>query len=392
MSDKKIKVAIAHPHLGSGGSEASVMWGIEALKDEYDTSLITTSGVDLDELNRYYGTSIRLDDFRIRKVTIPFFLKRMVGGDALKGALYQRYCQKIATDYDVLISAYNLCDFGVPGIHYIQDFSWNEDIRKRMDPIPHGLRKLFHRNNMLKKAYLSLVKLMSKRSGRNLFAGEDTILAISDWSAKTMSKMYGADFDVIYPPVLDEFPKVSLKDKEMGFVCIGRISSEKRIEQIIEILKTVRQQGHNISLHIIGSTKGTPYGRFIENLCQSEGDWVVMEGKQFGEDKSKLLSKYRFGIHARQGEAFGISVAEMVKAGCITFVPNEGGPVEIVNHSALTYNSIEDAVDKIDAVLRQPELQTDLRNHLVSQGKKFTISRFMKGLQKAVEEFLVRRQ
>lgn len=388
MNNQKIKIGIAHPHLGSGGSEARVMWGIEALKDDYDLSLITSGNIDLGELNQFYGTSLRSEEFTIRQAPIPFFLKRMAGGDALRGAFYQRYCRKIATEYDVLISAYNLCDFGVPAIHCIADFSWDKDIRKRMDPTPHGYRELFHRENMLRKTYLSLVRMVSKRSGRNLFTGEDTILANSRWSARIISKKYGTDVDVLYPPVFNGFPLVLPEDREPGFVCIGRISHEKRIEKIINILKRVRKRGYNINLHVIGSTEGTAYGRLVEDLCQTERNWVVMEGKRFGKDKTKLLSKYSFGIHARQGEAFGISVAEMVKAGCITFVPNEGGQVEIVNHSALTYNSIEEAVDKIDTVLRRPQLQADLRDHLARQGAKFSTEKFKEEFKNIICKFL----
>ena len=113
-----------------------------------------------------------------------------------------------------------------------------------------------------------------------------------------------------------------------------------------------------------------------------------MEGRRFGEEKTNLLCQHSFGINACRGEAFGISVAEMVKAGCIPFVPNEGGQVEIVNHSALTYNNIEDAVKKIDAVLRQSRLQAELRDHLARQGAKFSVNSFMIGLRETVEEFL----
>lgn len=391
MNSQKIKIGIGHPWLGRGGSEARVMWGIEALKDDYDLSLITSGDVNLDQLNQFYGTSLEPDEFRIRQAPIPFFLKRMAGGDMLRGAFYQRYCRKIATEYDILISTYNLCDFGVPAIHCIADFSWNQEIRKNLDPPPQGARGLFHRNSLLRKTYLSLARVVSVRSGRNLFAGEDLILANSRWSARIISEKYGTDIDVLYPPVSDNFPKVLPQNREMGFVYIGRIFPEKRIEKIIDILKRVRKCGYNIHLHIIGEADETTYGRFLENICQTERDWVVMEGRLFGEEKVKLLCQHSFGINARRGEAFGISVAEMVKAGCITFVPNEGGQVEIVNHSSLAYSSIEDAVEKIDAVLRQPGLQVELRGHLARQGEKFTISGFMNGLRDTVEKFMARR-
>ena len=78
----------------------------------------------------------------------------------------------------------------------------------------------------------------------------------------------------------------------------------------------------------------------------------------------------------------------MVKAGCITFVPNEGRQVEIVDHLLLTYDSVDNAVEKIDAVFTQPQLQADMRGHLEWQAEQFSVARFMDGARKAVEAML----
>jgi glycosyltransferase involved in cell wall biosynthesis len=185
-----------------------------------------------------------------------------------------------------------------------------------------------------------------------------------------------------------EFPKISTEEKEFGFVCIGRISSEKRIERIIHILSQIRDRGHRIHLHIIGDLNWTVYGKKIQKLCRNNRDWISAEGSCYGEKKQRILTGHDYGIHACQGEAFGIAVAEMVKAGCIVFVPNEGGQAEMVNHPSLVYSSVEDAVKKIDTVLCQSGLQASLRNHLSKQGQRFSADHFKKGLRRAVEEFL----
>ena len=391
LGNRKLKMGIGHPRLRHGGSEARTMWAIEALKENYDVFLITTGDVDLEGLNRFYGTSVQENEISLRHGPVPGFLLRANSADALRGAFYQRFCRKIAREVDVLMSTYNLCDFGVPAIQCIADFSWDEDIRTSFDPPPQGARGLFHRIKLLRKFYLALTRFVAQPSGRNLFSGEDLILANSRWSAQIIKEKYGTDIGVLYPPVFDEFPNVPFETKEMGFVCIGRISPEKRIEQIIEILKDLRGRGHDIHLHVIGGTDGTTYGKSVEDLCRSQGDWVTMEGRRIGEEKAKLLSKHRFVIQARQSEPFGISVAEMVKGGCITFVPSEGGQAEIVNHKSLIYNNVEDAVEKIDTVLRKPQLQAELREHLKKQGTKFSTNAFMDGLRAAVYKFLRQR-
>ena len=383
-----VKIGIAHPRLGRGGSEARVMWGIEALKKDYEVSLITAGNVDLDKLNRFYGTSVRSNEVRIHQSSIFPFLQKLTWGDALRGTLYQQFCRKIANKFDVLISTYNLCDFGVPAIHCLADFSWDEQIRVNLDPTPTGLRSLFHRNSFPRKAYLSMVKILSRPSGQDLFAGEDLILANSQWASGIMKEKYGTDVEVLYPPVFAEFPKIPPEEKELGFVCIGRISPEKRIERILNILKGIRDRGHNIHLHMIGGIDGGPYGKNIRRLCYRHREWIIDEGSCFGEKKQRLLTGHKFGIHARQAEPFGISVAEMVKAGCIVFTPSEGGQAEIVNHHSLLYDSVEDAINKIDAVLQQPNLQSEMWEHLARQAKNFSTERFMSGFKEVVNQFL----
>ena len=70
------------------------------------------------------------------------------------------------------------------------------------------------------------------------------------------------------------------------------------------------------------------------------------------------------------------------------FVPSEGGQAEIVNHKSLMYDSVEDAVEKIDTVLRKPQQQAELREHLKRQGAKFSTNAFMDDLRVAERSML----
>lgn len=387
MSNHRLKVGVAHPYLGRGGSESRVMWAIEALKADYDVSVITTGGGDLDALNQFYGTSVKPDEVTFRESGIPAVLRRT--GDALRGSLHQRHCRRVASEYDVLISAYNLCDFGVPAIHCIADFCWDAEIRRRLHPVPTGGRGFAHRDGILRRAYLGLARALSRPSGRDLFAGEDLILANSRWSAEIIRQKYGATVDVLYPPVLGEFPDVPSGERELGFVCLGRIAPEKRIERIVEILQRVRSMGHDVHLHVIGNAADSTYGAEIRSLSDGQ-EWVSLEGCLYGAEKAELLSRHRFGIHACQGEAFGIAVAEMVKAGCITFVPNEGGQAEIVDDPALLYEDVDHAAELIDRVLRDERSQQELGEHLSTRATLFTATGFAEGLRNAVERFLAK--
>ena len=79
-----------------------------------------------------------------------------------------------------------------------------------------------------------------------------------------------------------------------------------------------------------------------------------------------------------QGEPFGMAVAELISGGCVTFVPNSGGQVEIVgNDERLIYSSREDAVNKILRALREPDYQASLRSHVASRRNLFGAKRFV---------------
>jgi glycosyltransferase involved in cell wall biosynthesis len=382
---KKRKVAICHVRLGWGGSEKRVWWGIEALKDEYDVSIITAGEFDLKAINNYYATSLREIDFSVRQTPLPFFLSRNAKAAALRAALYQRFCRKIAHEFDVLISAYGPCDFGVPAIHFIADFSWDTKLREELHPRAPGL---IYQDNILRTYYLWMARMFYSPSGRNLFSGEDWIIAVSPWVAGIMREKYGIECRVIYSPVHGNYYLAPVQDREEGFVCLGRIAQEKRIEQIIEILYRVRSLGHKIHLHIIGGKEHDAYGRKIETLCQQHADWVTQEGRLIGEEKVMLLSKHRYGIHGCHGDAFPGAVIEMMKAGCLVWVHDSGGQADIVNHPALLYANIDDAVGKIDKVLKNTELQNALREFEVYQIRQFSTETFARDIKLLVGAWL----
>jgi len=373
--------------MGRGGSEAATLWAIDALKDGYDVSLITAGDVDLAGLNAYYGTHLQPSDFDVSRPWLPALFLRNGSASALRGALHQRYCRKVANQFDVLISAYNPCDFGRPAIHRIADFGWDRKIRDKYDAAPPEAKGLIHRDNLIRKAYLGVSKALRKPSGRNVFAGEDIILANSQWTAGIIrGKHPHAEVQIVYPPAAGEFPPVPWERREAGFVCLGRVAHEKRVENIIGILSRVRSLGHNVHLHIIGGRDHTPYGDMIERLCMENAAWATMEGQKAGAEKEKFLTGHRFALHACRREAFGIAVAEMVKAGCVTFVPDEGGPPEIVGDARLCYRDADDAVRKIDAVLRSEPLGRELHEMMLRRGALFGVQAYQRGIRRVVRD------
>lgn len=390
IRNSKRKVAIVHGMLsaGNGGSEARAMWAAEALKNDFAVSLITPGIIPLDRLNEAHNTSVSANEVRLCTLPIPRVLTRGRAPAALRGAFADRALGAFIGDYDILVSTYNVCNFNRPAIQCIADFSWDESLRRRFDPAPPGMRGRYCRAGFPRWFYLCLCQVIACRPARAGFSANDMILANSHWTAKKLEQYHGVAPRVIYPPVAGNFADAGDRRRGNDFVCIGRISPEKRIERMIRIIGAVRSLGHDVRLRIAGFLDSSPYTKMIGELVKRNSNWAFLEGRVVGRHKERLLSECCYGIHGREGEAFGIAVAEMAKAGCITFAPAEGGPAEILRHEALLYRNEDDAIKKIVAVLNRQSLRSELSGHLERQARQFSAEQFMSGFRSAVDDFL----
>jgi len=389
-NNKAKRIGIIHPKLiEGGGSEARALYIAEALKNNYNITIITTYLTSLSSLNEYYGTSLTPKDIKIIGHPFSPFLKRIKYFNAIRGALFSRFCKNIAGSFDLLISAYNVMDFGKEGIQFIADFSFSDKLRRKFTPRKQGLKNSFYNENVLRKIYLSFGHFLSGISQEGY--KKNLTIANSKWSAEVLRKKFGIESEVIYPPVVSGFPVVPWDKKKNGFIYIGRLVPEKKIDFIIEVLDKVRKCGFDIHFHIIGPLDNSTYVKYLKRIVKMKGDWIKLEGAKFKKDKQKLLAEHRYGITAHPNEAFGISIAEMVKAGCIVWVPDGGGQAEIVDSKKLTFKNNDDAIQKIAKVLKSNKLQEELKKHLKKQSLNFSAEIFKKEVKKLVKNYLENR-
>jgi glycosyltransferase involved in cell wall biosynthesis len=382
------KIAIIHPdlRLWGGGSEACALWALEALKDDYDVYLITSIVGDLAHLNTFYHTKLYPAEISILQVLPPVFLKNLKRFAALKGYRLARFCKNISSNFDLMFSAYNPMDFGVKGIQYVLDPNFNENLLKMLNPSQKKWERWFYKDSVFRRVYLKLSKYLKDFSLESM--KKNLTIVDSDWTGRLTKEIYGIEALTIYPPVPDEFPDIPWDEKENGFISIGRIVPEKNLERIIDVLKEIDKQGFGIHFHIAGKGGNAKYMKYLKCLCSKNQRWILFENHISAQKKADFIAKHKFGIHGKENEPFGITTAEMVKAGCIVWVPNGGGQIEIVNHPMLIYESVEDAVNKINRVLKNESLQIELREHLAKQAKKFSAENFVSEIRKIVWQFL----
>ncbi len=385
------RVAVCHPRLGHGGSEARALWLLQALRAQYDVTLVTLGPVDLPRLNAYYGTRLEPSDLCVSRPRVGRWLARRASGDALRTAVLERHVRSRAAEYDLLISAHNLLDFGRPGIQFIADWSFLPHVRRSLHGSTSVLDGRGPGRTCARCAYRSIVRAV--RAGRASPGprSDDYVIANSAFTARMMVQHLGRAPDaVLYPPVGGPPDGDTHEERRPDFVSLGRIRPEKRIPDQIEILRNVRARGHDVSLRLCGGPVTGDYAAHIRRLVHAEAGWVSWDGPVEGAAKWAVLSAHRFGIHATRGEGFGIATAEMIRAGCIVFAPDHGGPAELLDEPGLTYGSLGEATEKIALLLGDPARQARLAARLRDRGARFTEEAFTSRSLDVVREVLER--
>lgn len=378
-SSNQKRIAVWQPYFMGGGAEAVALWTLEALAEQYEVTLHTLVKTDILRLNTMYGTNLSTKKINIRTV-FPASLTRIIffaiaNFSTLRIALIHlslRHFKSMNGEYDGVASVYNAADLGRRSIQYLHWVNVNE---KQPEKASLFLKLLMYWSNF---SHEQLKKNIS--------------IANSKYTANRVLTTYGISAEVIYPPVVSEIKQRPWHQKENAFLCSGRVVEPKQTHRVIKILQAVRQQGFDVNLYITGGGGGTyrwGYQHKIRQLAEKNSDWIQFYQDLPYQDYLEIVARCRYGIHYKP-EPFGISVAEMVKAGIIPFVRLKGGQIEIVgsDNQAILFDREADAVQKIIAVLKNPEEQDRLHKRLLLQKFLFSTERFVSEVKASFNHYL----
>ena len=374
---------IHHDLMSKGGGEAVAMTVLEALQDDYDLTLITLREPDFEELNDYYNTSVDPVPIEIAGTVAPqlheqFGIKYYV----LQNALLGRYARSHADEYDCLVSTINELGLEEDAVQYIHfPFDWTVSCDHR--------EEIFHPTVEEDSLYERLATYVAGVDRTDIRS--NTLLANSEWTADVVEDAYGTRPDVLHPPVdATPFDRRPWAERESGFVTVGRIERSKRISELIEIVDGLREQGHDTHLHVIGPTVDEAYYEEVAAMA-AERDYVDLEGEIPRRELVERICTHRYGIHGKEYEHFGMSVAELAAGGCVTFVPAAGGQREVVgDREELLYESVDEAVEKANRVLSRDGPPDDLRLDRREIRRRFGRRRFKREIRSIVEDAVER--
>jgi glycosyltransferase involved in cell wall biosynthesis len=384
-AQKTIGIFMSFLSENRGGPDVTAMWLIQALCDRYDVTLVTTSQFDLDFFNRFAGTQLEQHQFHIRRLQL-LPTPSSIPMSALQGALFQRSARGYASGFDLCINAMNLLDLGVPAVHFLADIDWLGSGGAASSPT--SAEATPRNGTLLRRLYHALSERAQAKSGRDLLH-EDVLVSNSEWVASSL-RTTGIESSVIYPPVPFPPRERDWETRRKDFVWIGRIDPSKRLEQAISIVNGLRNAGIDCAIHIVGPAVDKNYLASIRTLAKRMGNWVVLEGALYGEDKALFLSEFRYAIHTRADEPFGITLVELMKAGCIPFAPNSCGSGEIVSHPALLFSDEGQAVAKISKLLSDDHLCKSVRTFLQDRSELFSIETFRESVVTLVSSLFER--
>ena len=356
-----------------GGGDFLPLSFIAELQNACDLTVALDCADGLRQAADLCGIAIDPAAFKVEQVTPKGYDIRR--HNAYLSLYRARRLKKLARTADICISLSNITDFGRPAHHFMNMLAFGDD------------------------AFTAYVKSGGKTSGKGLadtlrsVAGSlfRTILGMrtksqiirdpkehvypnSRFVERLMTEFYGPfNSTVFHPPTLFAVRDPSVRRDPLKVVCIGRVLREKRITDIIDIVRRARiLSSQDLTLHIAGRIDQDPaYGEALRKIAAEER-WVVLAGALYGKEKEDFLTSGTYAVHAERDEAFGISVAEYLVAGLVPLVPDEGGSCEVVSNTDVTYRTNEDAAQILARLLADAEFRARQQASCAGRAKFFS--------------------
>ena len=168
---------------------------------------------------------------------------------------------------------------------------------------------------------------------------------------------------------------------------VGRLSGNKRVELLVEMLSLLKKDVPEVSLLLIGAHERTTtpvYLRQIRNKIRETG---LEESIHFLSDVSdeELPDYYRAAhlfVTASEHEGFCIPIAEAMSCGTPCVVPRISASPETMGSGGLTFEpgSASDMAKNVDRALQREEMAR-LQKEALEQSKKYSEKSFQENLK-----------
>ena len=233
----------------------------------------------------------------------------------------------------------------------------------------HGSRAFWHYYLGQKKESLKI--LMEQKALENA----SKIVAISEFSAEAIQKMYSIDSDkVIYNGIDTNMfsPDPSIETIDQSIFYFGTLSDAKGVHTLTEIFNEVVKLYPHASLHIIG--KGNAYwNNLYDNILSKEAKkQTTYYGTKQLHELPELLCKANLICLPTKGETFGLTFVEAMALEKLVIANNIPVTKEIIEHqkNGFIANNASDFLKYISYAFNNPEevrkIAVNARKHSVA--------------------------
>ena len=184
-----------------GGGNGVAAWVLQALVPDHRVTVLSWRPVEIDPINRFFGTHLRPGDFDT--IVVPRSWRALadhlpVPSTLIKLSLLMRYTRRVSAGFDVVFGVHNETDYGRRGIQYVHYPTY-------LRPRPKVDLRWYHPPRAGLELYYALADRIADFSLDRLKA--NLTLVNSDWTGEHVSTFLGIKTRTLYPPVVDPAPR-----------------------------------------------------------------------------------------------------------------------------------------------------------------------------------------
>ncbi len=374
-----------------GGEEALAARCLECLLQRGSVTVVTAPELDLEGLDRMAGTSLAGAAFELIPTGSPLFEALSRLGIPTRLLSFRRLL--------AAVRAHRRRGQPCISIGADLDLGPGEGVWQYIAAVPRFHSKLLKAQNLASSqtwwgkalALLNIALCDLLIPWRDARTAGNATATVSQWIGEKFEEAYGRPADLVLHPAPLGFSHPSEEKPVWGFVSPCRAEPNKAWLPMIELVRRLRERGHAVSFTMLGlGQEEDAFVRLLRAEAERNADWLRFELNAPRERLDRVLSDHAFGLHLALREGYGMAVAEMMLAGCLTGVADSGGQTEIVTEPELRFSSLDDAVEKWHLILCNPDLRLRLQASQQSRRARYTREAFEADFHRALDDFEAR--